>query len=295
MTANFSETELFTARHDVYSLVDPTLLFSSKPFRNQVVLVTGSSSGIGFATALMYVKAGARVVVNGRNASKLEAKKAELEEKVPGAEVLAVAGDVSEVEAGKRIVKAAVDEWGRVDVVIANSAVALGGSRFHEQDAARWWYTQEVNVRGTLNVIHAAISELLKTKGQIIVSTSDLAHVRLPVVSDLSISKHTINRFIEILSLDYPGITMYSVHPGMIMTEGADVFQTSIGMKGKVPAPDTVELAAATYLWLTRRNAEFLSGRYVQATWDLGEVLEKKDGIVKENLLVTKLAGPKSV
>ena len=56
--------------------------------------------------------------------------------------------------------------------------------------------------------------------------------------------------------------------------------------------PDTLELPAATFLWLTSRNAEFLSGRYVQATWDLGEVVERKEEIVRENLLVTKLAGP---
>ena len=54
---------------------------------------------------------------------------------------------------------------------------------------------------------------------------------------------------------------MYSVHPGEIMTEGADVVQTRMGLKGKVPMPDTVELAAATYMWLTGRNAEFLNGR----------------------------------
>lgn len=54
---------------------------------------------------------------------------------------------------------------------------------------------------------------------------------------------------------------MYSVHPGEIMTEGADIVQTGLGIKGKVPMPDTVELPAATYLWLTRRNAEFLNGR----------------------------------
>ena len=97
----------------------------------------------------------------------------------------------------------------------------------------------------------------------------------------MSISKHTINRFVEILALgmalihvicvrelseiaretDYPELKMYSVHPGEIMTEGADVVQTRMGLKGEVPMPDTVELAAATYMWLTGRNAEFLNGR----------------------------------
>ncbi|KZV66102.1 NAD(P)-binding protein [Peniophora sp. CONT] len=293
MALDFSECELFTFRHDVYPLIDPQPAFASQSYKGQVVIVTGGSSGIGFATALMYARAGARIVINARNASKLEVKKAEIQDKVTGAEVVAVSGDVSEVEVGKKIVKAAVDAWGRVDIVIANSAVLMGGARFHELDAVKWWYSQEVNVRGVLNVIHAAIPELLKTKGQIIVSTSDLAHARIPLLADMSISKHTTNRFVEILALDYASqITLYSVHPGEIMTEGADIVQTGLGIKGQVPMPDTVELPAATYLWLTGRNAEFLNGRYVQATWDLGEVLAKKEEIVKENLLVTKLAGP---
>ena len=95
------------------------------------MIVTGGSSGIEFATALMYARAGAHVVINGRSASKLDAKKAEIEGKVKEAEVIVVAGDVSEVEVGKKIVKAAVDAWGRVNILIANSAVLMGGARTH--------------------------------------------------------------------------------------------------------------------------------------------------------------------
>ena len=107
----------------------------------------------------------------------------------------------------------------------------------------------------------------------------------------LQISKHTLNRFVEILSLDYPELTFYAVHPGVIWTPGSTESVQSMGMEGVV-MPDTLELPAATFLWLTSRNAEFLSGRYVQATWDLGEVVERKEEIVRGNLLVTKLAGP---
>lgn len=113
----------------VYPLIDPQTAFVLQTYKGQVVIVTGGSSGIGFATALMYARAGARVLINGRNGSKLQLKKSEIEEKVKGAEVLAVAGDVSEVEVGREIVKAAVEEWGRVDVVLANSAVVVGGAR----------------------------------------------------------------------------------------------------------------------------------------------------------------------
>ena len=66
----------------------------------------------------------------------------------------------------------------------------------------------------------------------------------------------------------------------------------SMGIKEHMQMPDTVELPAAMFLWLTARNAEFLSGRYIQADWDMDEVVAKKDEIVRDNLLVSKLAGP---
>ncbi|VDB92024.1 unnamed protein product [Peniophora sp. CBMAI 1063] len=294
MALNKSEVALFSPRHEIYPLIDPEPVFAAQAYKDQVVLVTGASSGIGFFTALTYARAGAHVVINSRNVSAdLFAKKAEIEEKVKGAQVLTVVGDISDVDVGKKIVKAAVDAWARVDIVIANAAVLMGGARLHERDPVKWWYSQEVNVRGVLNIVHAAIPELLKAKGQIIVSTTDLAHVRLPLLSDMSISKHTVNRFIEILALDYPELTAYAVHAGEIMTEGAEAAQKRLGLYGKINMPDSLEFGAAMYLWITGRNAEFLNGRYIQASWDLNEVLAKKEEILRDNLLVTKLAGPK--
>ncbi|VDB82977.1 unnamed protein product [Peniophora sp. CBMAI 1063] len=249
--------------------------------------------GIGAGISLFYAKAGARVVINARGLDNLEAQKAAIEKDVIDAQIVLVAGDITDPEVGKRVVAAALSAWGRLDIVIANSATLMGGTgRFGEKDLLRWWHTQEVNVRGVLNIIHPSIPELLKTKGQIIVTSSTVAHVRQPLIADYSVSKHTINRFVEILALDYPEITIYAVHPGSTMTPGAASFVESAGLKGVYPMADAIELPAATYLWLTARNAEFLSGRYVQATWDLNEVLAKKDEIVRDNLLVTKLAGP---
>ena len=62
---------------------------------------------------------------------------------------------------------------------------------------------------------------------------------------------------------DYPEIAVYTVHPGSMLTPGAAGFIELAGLQGAFPMPDTVELSAATFLWLTARNAEFLSGRGV--------------------------------
>ncbi|VDB82976.1 unnamed protein product [Peniophora sp. CBMAI 1063] len=288
-----TEFKIFSAQHDVYPLIDPKPHFATQTYKDKVVVITGGSTGIGAATALFYAKAGARVVLNARRSENLEERKKVIEREVPGAQLLLVAGDIVDPDVGKRIVKLAVEKWSRLDIVIANSAAAMGGTgKLADRDPLIWWRTQEVNVLGTLNIVHPAIPELLKSKGQIIVTTSNASHIRVPPMADYSISKHTLNRFVEILALDYPELPVYAVHPGEIWTSAATEFLDSMGMKDLAEMPDTVELPAATFLWLTARNAEFLSGRYVQASWDLNEVLAKKEEIVRDNLLVTKLAGP---
>ncbi|KZV64868.1 NAD-P-binding protein [Peniophora sp. CONT] len=287
------ELTIFSPQSDVYPLVDPKPHFAAQTYKDKVIIITGGSTGIGATTALYYARAGAKIVLVARRAENLEERKKAIEGDVPNAQILFIAGDISDPEVGKRVVKATLEKWRRLDIVLANSATAMGGTgRFAEKDPLAWWYTQEVNVRGTLNIIHPAIPELLKTGGQIIVTSSTQSHIRMPLMADYCISKHTINRFVEILALDYSEIPIYAVHPGAIWTPGSTEFLESMGIKSVAQMPDSVELAAATFLWLTARNAEFLSGRYVHANWDLNEVLAKKEEIVRDNLLVTKLAGP---
>ncbi|VDC07614.1 unnamed protein product [Peniophora sp. CBMAI 1063] len=292
-TFPMEEVDIFSPVHDVYPLIDPASHFESKTFKDKVVIITGGSLGIGATAALFYARSGANVLVVARRLDNLEKTKQGIEKEVPNAKVLILSGDIVDPEVGKHAVKTAVDAWGKVDIVLANQFTNMTPvGKLGENDPVAWWVTQEVNVRGTVNIVHAAIPELLKTKGQIIATTSVAAHARSPISMDYSISKHTLDRFVEILALDYPELTIYAVHPGGIKTPGSDRALGDMGLIGVVPLPDTLELPAATFLWLTARNAEFLSGRYIQATWDLNEVLAKKDEIVRDNLLVTKLAGP---
>jgi len=281
-----SEILIFSPKHDVYPLVDPTASFKGKTYKNFVVLISGASAGIGATTAEFYARAGASLVLVGRNHAKLDERLAAIRKEVPDARVEIVAGDVAYYEVAKKAVKTAVDSFGKLDILIANAAVVSADPKpLAEQDPAKWWYTQEVNVRGVFNFIHASIPELVKTRGQIIASTSEVAHYRWPVINDLSISKHSVNRLIELFSLEYPDIKAYAVHPGIVLTPGAVNVMGKLDLKDSVEEMDTVEVSAATYLWLTARNAEFLNGRYLQATWDLGEVIAAKDEIVRDNFI----------
>jgi len=90
------------------------------------------------------------------------------------------------------------------------------------------------------------------------------------------------HRFIE-----YPDIKVFSVHPGVIKTEMLDE------LNGPFPLDSTVGLAASTIQYLTSGKADYLSGRYVSSTWDLGEVeRDWKEKIIAQNSLVSKLSLP---
>ena len=111
----------------MYPLIDPTPHYTSKTFKDQVVIITGGSVGIGYTTALFYARSGAKVLIVARRVANLEQAKRDIEKDVPGAQIQIIAGDISDPELGKRVVDAAVKSWGKVDIVIANQFSAIGG------------------------------------------------------------------------------------------------------------------------------------------------------------------------
>ena len=159
----------------------------------------------------------------------------------------------------------------------------------------------------------SSIPELQKTEGHVVIITSSAAQVRIPNMSEYCISKHAINRFVEFIGIgnsyllyldsplfcslstrfrfaEYPDLKVFSVHPGTIKTALYDEFG---GGETKFPLSATVGLSAATVLYLTAGKADYLSGRYISSTWDLGEVeRDWKEKIVTQNCLVNKLSIP---
>src|SRR5581483_1424398 len=94
--------------------------------RGAVVIVTGASAGIGRETALEFARHGANVVVAARRANRLEALAGEVRR--IGAEALVVPADVARPEDIARIVQAALDRWGRIDVLVNNAGFGFSGT-----------------------------------------------------------------------------------------------------------------------------------------------------------------------
>ncbi|KAH9079208.1 NAD-P-binding protein [Lactarius deliciosus] len=281
-----------TNRHDIYSAIDPKEAFANQTYRGKVVLITGASRGIGQETAVTYAKAGAHVAITGRSQETLDKTAAIIHAAVSGAQVLAVPADVRDPTATEAAVQATLERFGRLDVLIANAgALSNFNQKLGDKVPDQWWNTFEVNVRGVYNTIRASLSALEKTSGRIVVISSISAQLRVSHGSDYSISKHAINRLVEFIALEYPKLTVFSLHPGAIRTQLAE--------EADVEFPDymifdTLQLPAATMLYLTSGRLDWLNGKYLSATWDISEVeRDWKEKAQAGGVLVNKLAIPK--
>ncbi|CAH2051682.1 unnamed protein product, partial [Iphiclides podalirius] len=190
-------------------------------FKDRVVIVTGSSSGIGASTAIGFAKEGARVVIVGRNGTKLEdiRKKCEKHGKKP----LVLKADVSKDADGKRIVDETVKKFGRIDVLINNAGILekvdITGENFMEG----FDRIINVNLRSTVFITHRAVPYLIKSRGNIInvSSVAGLSTIGAPDFIPYCVSKAGINHFTRssALKLSVYGIRVNTVSPGPVRTD----------------------------------------------------------------------------
>ena len=189
---------------------------SEPPFGGKVVLVTGSSSGIGAATARAFAEAGASVLVN--SAHSVEEGR-QVAASLPDA--LYVQGDVTDPEAPGRLVAAALERWDRLDVLV-NNAGTTKVIPHHDVDAAPvdvWRQIFEVNVFGTWAMSVAALPALRAARGSI-VNVASVAGVR-PTGSSIpyAASKAAVNHMTVLLAkVVGPEVRVNAVAPGLVDT-----------------------------------------------------------------------------
>ncbi|KZS87420.1 NAD-P-binding protein [Sistotremastrum niveocremeum HHB9708] len=284
-----SEDLPVTPRHDIYPGIDPTPHFKNQTYKNKIVLVTGSSRGIGEEIAVYYGRAGATLALVARQQSALDAVRETILKEVPGAVVETLIADVTKTTDVKNVVDEAISKFGRLDIVVANAGKADPWDKpFTETDPDNWWNTIEVNLRGVYNIAHYALPHLDLTSGYFIITSSRGAQNRRPNASAYAISKHAVGRLNEFIKLEHPKVKTMAMHPGSIKTAMA---VTNPGLAHFLI--DTPQLPAGTILQLTSGRYDWFSGRYVSANWDLEEVeRDWKEKIIASEALVSRLAIP---
>jgi NAD(P)-dependent dehydrogenase (short-subunit alcohol dehydrogenase family) len=187
-------------------------------FAGQVVLITGASSGIGAAVAREFAREGAHTVLMARRAELIETLAAELTG--DGRRSLAINGDVNRDGDLERVVDLARAEFGHLDVAVANAGFSVRG-RLMEITLEDYRRQLETNLFGVLRTIYAALPELRKTRGRIVMLSSWMGVVPTPGGTAYSMSKFALTGLALGLSheLEPYGVSVTNIMPGFVASE----------------------------------------------------------------------------
>ena len=189
---------------------------------NCVALVTGGSKGIGYGIAEALAHEGARLVISARGTEDLATAASRLRER--GAEVCAVAGDVGEVDDAERMVAAATEKWGRLDLVVNNAGFGRRQA-LEEMSVQEWDRMFQTNVRGVFLVTRRAIPIMREQGGGTIVNISSLAGKNdVPTMPCYAATKWALDGLTKSLmgAVRGDGIRMVLVHPGSTVSSFSD-------------------------------------------------------------------------
>lgn len=187
-------------------------------FQDHVVLITGASSGIGAALAHEFAHQGAHIVMMARRAELIQALAAELS--TGGRRALAVTGDVTRDGDLERAVDLARSHFGRLDVAVANAGFSVGG-RFVDLTLEDYRRQFETNVFGVLRTLFAALPELRKTRGRLVVVGSLLGVFPVPLATPYCMSKFALVPLCDGLSHELAplGVSVTHILPGFVASE----------------------------------------------------------------------------
>jgi len=217
-------------------------------FKNQVVIITGASSGIGKACAIEMAKRGANLVLAARQYVTLCELTAELEKQYQ-IKAVAVQADVSKEEDCAFLIKQAIMTFSRIDVLINNAGLSMR-ALFNDLDLSVLKNLMDVNFWGTVYCSKFALPEILKTKGTIVGVSSIAGYRGLPGRTGYSASKFAMNGFLEALRTELlktgvnvlvacPGFTTSNIRIAALAENGEAHGETSME-EGKMMSPEEV-------------------------------------------------------
>ena len=239
-------------------------------------LVTGGGRGLGRLAALRLAGEGIAVAVTGRSPEPLQAVVAEVRR--AGGRALALPGDATDRAAVEDAVRRAEDELGPLDLVVANAGRFATGGPVWQGDPDEWWRDVEVNLRGPLLCLYAALPGMVaRRRGRVVCLGSGLGNRPVPHGSAYSASKAALHRLVEAVGAELAGsgVVVLAVSPGLVATDMTRSFPTGFARA----YPDMADPPADRWtpaeafpdllVRIARGELDTLSGRFVHVTTDL--------------------------
>jgi dehydrogenase/reductase SDR family protein 7B len=234
-----------------------------KDLSGRVALVTGSSRGIGRETALALAARGARVVLNGRDGTRLERTRAELA--AAGLEVAAVAGDVACLPECERLLKAAGECWNRLDILVNNAGLSARG-RFDATRPEVFTKVVAANLLGPIYATRLALPRLKEVRGSVVFVSSLAGLHGIPGGAVYSTSKMALTAFAQALRAELSGVHVGILYVGFTRNDPDKLFFYPDGSLGPIRRPFHYSLTQAQVaeavldLILHRRRSRVLTG-----------------------------------
>jgi meso-butanediol dehydrogenase/(S,S)-butanediol dehydrogenase/diacetyl reductase len=235
-------------------------------FAGKTVLVTGGGSGIGRAIAEAFLANGANVAVSGRRKERLEETLAT----APAERVLPVEADVSDDASVQAMIRAIVDRFGGVDVVVNNAAAYIHGE-FDDLGLEGWESIRGTNLDGFVHVARHALPELERSGGNLVVVGSVSGLRGDWAQAAYNATKAAIMNFVQSLALDYGprGVRLNAIAPSLTITEvTAGVAQDPELLAGAnnriaLGRPARPEDIAPAVLFLASPDAAYITGAFL--------------------------------
>lgn len=184
----------------------------------KVVVITGAAGGIGRALCLRFGLSGAKVGLADINSERLGMLSEELE--AQGIDCLGLPLDVADEEACRRAMTAVIEHFGRIDVLVNNAGITHR-SAFCDTETKVYRRVMEVNYFGSVNCTKAALDELIRSRGQIVVTSSVAGFAPLLGRTGYAASKHALHGLFDTLrsELKRYGVAITIVCPGFTATD----------------------------------------------------------------------------
>ncbi len=232
-------------------------------FDGKVVLVTGAAGGIGRAAAIGFAQAGAKVVVADLEVAGMNETVASI-----GAAAIGVEVDVGDEFSCQAMVDATVSKFGRLDVLFSNAGISGNRARTADISTQDWNRVINVNLNGVFFCARAAIPEMLKTGGGVIVNTASVdGQVGMATLPHYVASKHAVIGLTKNIALEYgrDNIRAVAIAPGFVATqmtaqglgEEEQVLLNSMIPLGRSGSPEEI---ANMVLWLASDKASYVTG-----------------------------------